>query len=66
MENLKEKDYLRDLSTDGKIILQVLKKQGVKIWTGLMYLQKKNEWWDLVNMIMNTWVPQNLENFLAG
>jgi len=38
-ENLKERDHLRDILIDDRIILKwILKKQVVKMWTGLNWL----------------------------
>jgi hypothetical protein len=39
LENPKGRDYLIDLGVDGKIVLKrFLKKQGMRLWTGFMWL----------------------------
>jgi hypothetical protein len=40
LENLKGKDYLEDMSLDGKIILEwILGKQGGRMWTGCIWIR---------------------------
>jgi hypothetical protein len=40
LENLKGRDHLEDLGTDGSIILeQILGKQGGKVWTRCIWLR---------------------------
>ena len=36
--NLKERDYLEDLTVEGMILKWVLKKQNGRTWTGLIWL----------------------------
>jgi hypothetical protein len=39
IRNLKERDRLGDVGVDGRIILQrILKKQVMRVWTGLIWL----------------------------
>jgi hypothetical protein len=39
-KNLKGRDHLEDLSIDGSVILKcVLKKYGVRMWTGFIWLR---------------------------
>jgi hypothetical protein len=36
---VKERDHLEDLDVDGRIILkEILKKEGGKMWTGVIWL----------------------------
>jgi hypothetical protein len=28
--------------------------------------QDRVQWWDLVNLLMNLWLPQETDNFLIG
>jgi hypothetical protein len=40
LENMKERDHLEDLLVDGSIILKsILNKQGVRVWTGLIWFR---------------------------
>jgi hypothetical protein len=49
---MKENDHLGDIGMEGRIILKsILKRQGVKIWTGVMWLRKGTSG-SLVNTIM--------------
>jgi hypothetical protein len=51
------RDHLRDRSVDGKIILErILKKRCENVdW---MYLaQDRDQWWALVNTVMDLQVP---------
>jgi hypothetical protein len=58
MENLKGRGHLRDIGIDGNILLkEILKKQGVKVWTGLIWIstvtsrgicEHENEPWDYI------------------
>jgi hypothetical protein len=57
--NLKGKDHSKDLGVDGRIILEwTLGKYDGKIWTGCIYLvQDRDQWWALVNTVINLSVP---------
>jgi hypothetical protein len=38
--SLKETDHFRDIGVDRRIILQwILRRQGLKMWTGLIWLK---------------------------
>jgi hypothetical protein len=40
LENLEGRNHLGDLSIDERIILKwILKKQGMRMWTGFMWLR---------------------------
>jgi hypothetical protein len=39
-ENLRERDYLKDVGIDGRILLKwFLKKYNVRAWTGFIWLR---------------------------
>jgi hypothetical protein len=53
--NLKGRDHLGDLGIGGRIILKwTLRKQGVRVWTGLNWLSDRFWLQTLLNMVMNT------------
>jgi hypothetical protein len=55
---------LGDLNVDVKIILDwILEKQGVKMWTGFIWL-RTGQWQALMNTTMNRQVPLKVGNFL--
>jgi hypothetical protein len=57
LESLKGRDYLEDLSTDGKVILNLILRNRVKE-CGLEYVaQDRDYWWAVVNMVMNFQIP---------
>jgi hypothetical protein len=46
---------MKDLGTDGMIISEwIFGKQGGRVWTGCIWLQDRDQWQALVNMIMNS------------
>jgi hypothetical protein len=55
-ENLKGRDHLEELGIDGNIILDL----GEIVWEGVNWIhmaQDREQWWALVNVVMNLWVP---------
>jgi hypothetical protein len=53
-----KKDYLGDLGINGRIILMILKKEGMIMWTGFLKLRIGTSGERvLVNMVMNLQVP---------
>jgi hypothetical protein len=58
LEILKGRDALEDLGVDGKITLAwILGKIG---WEGADWMhlaQDRDQWFALVNMVMNLWIP---------
>jgi len=50
LENLMGRDHSEDLDIDGRIMLHGILGKGVD-WIHLA--QNRDQWWDLVNTIMN-------------
>jgi hypothetical protein len=45
-ENLKGRNYLEDLSEDGKVILKcTFRKYGVRMWIGFIWLRLVSSGW---------------------
>jgi hypothetical protein len=66
LENLKGRDYLGDLSVDGRVILKwILTNFYGGMWTVSIWLRIGN-WRALVNTVMNLRVPQKTENLLIS
>jgi hypothetical protein len=63
LENVKERDRLKDLVMDGKTILNWTFKQARRIWKGFIQLRIRR---DLVSAVMNLRFPKNLEDFLTS
>jgi hypothetical protein len=58
LENLRGRDHLEDLAINGKIILdRMLGKIGWEDVDWMHLSQDNDQWWALVNMVMNLYVP---------
>jgi hypothetical protein len=61
LENLKGRDHLEDLHIDGRIIIDWIGLDPWETgWEGVEWMhlaQDRDQWWVLVNMVMNLWVP---------
>jgi hypothetical protein len=53
--NLKEKDHYEGLDIDGTVILKPIMMPVCVNW--MHPAQNKNQWWALVNMVINQGVP---------
>jgi len=56
--DLRDSDHLEDQGVDGRVILKLMLKQwdgGGMAWFYLV--QDRERWGDLVNTVMNLWVP---------
>jgi hypothetical protein len=57
-ENPKVREHAKDLSVDGRKILdRILGKHGGKLWTGFIWLKIGDQWLALVNTVMNLRFP---------
>jgi hypothetical protein len=51
LRSLARRDYLKDLGTDGRIILKwILEKYCSGVWIHLA--QDKDQWWAIVDIVM--------------
>jgi hypothetical protein len=65
--NPKGTDNLENLDVDGKIILKrILRKMGYKGVNMMHLAQDRDQWWSLVNTVMNLGVPLNVANFFSS
>jgi hypothetical protein len=55
-ESLKERDHLKDLGVDGRILQMSLKKIVYIVRAGLIWLRKGDRWRDFVDTVKNLWV----------
>jgi hypothetical protein len=66
-EDLKESDYLEELSLDGELVFKlILKKQGLGIRIGFKWLRFRTRRKGFVNTEMNFWFPCVRMNFLRS
>jgi hypothetical protein len=57
-ENLKGRNHWEYMYIDGNILSKcILKQTGCESVDLNHMVQNKNQWWDLVNIVMNLWVP---------
>jgi hypothetical protein len=67
VENSQVRNRLEDIGVDGMIILKwILKKYKGRIWIGFIWLMIGSGGGGLVKTVMNLWVPENVDNFLAN
>jgi hypothetical protein len=58
LENVKGRDHLEDLGIDGKIDIRMdLREIGWEGMDGMHLDQERDQWWALVNPVMNLLVP---------
>jgi len=64
--DLRERGHLEDPVVEGRIIEKLIFKKwdGGMDWIDLA--QDRDRWRDVVNAVMNLWVPLNAGNFLAS
>jgi hypothetical protein len=63
--DLRERDHFQDLGVDGRLILEwIFKTWDGLAWTGLVWFQDRDRWWELVNAIMNLSGSIKVGNFL--
>jgi hypothetical protein len=58
-------DHLRDLYIDGRIPLKCFLKEQNEGVDWIHLAKKRVQWRVLVNMVMNCWLPYNMENSLT-
>jgi hypothetical protein len=66
-ENLKERAHSEDLGTDRRIILELFLGKGG--WEGVDWIHltlDRDQWWALVNTVMNLRVAYKSANFLTS
>ena len=51
------KSHLQDLDRGGRILIKWISKKYNKKTHSTQVVQDKDEWQDLVNLVMNQWVP---------
>jgi hypothetical protein len=61
LESLKRRDHLEYIGIDGRTILSWILRKLVMDWIHLA--QDRDQWWAVVNTVMNLWVPYNVGNF---
>jgi hypothetical protein len=65
--NLKERDDLKDLDVDGRIILKLIFKKWREGMDWIDLAQDRDSWWRvLVNAVMDLRIPSNAGNFLTS
>jgi hypothetical protein len=63
-QNLKNTDRLKDLSADGRIILNLCQMKCYwENWDRVRPARVREQWWDLVNTVRNLGVTENEGNF---
>jgi hypothetical protein len=51
---MKRRCHLRYVAVDGSVMLErILRKQGVKVWTGFSSTQDKDQWRALADTVIN-------------
>lgn len=55
LENLKDRDHLENLLVDWILLKWILNKQGVRVWTELIWF-RNGTGVAFMNMVMNIWV----------
>jgi hypothetical protein len=50
------KSHLEDMGTDGRILIQILKKYDGRA-DGINPAQKRENWWAPLNIVMNLHIP---------
>jgi len=64
---MRERNYLEDLSVEGKIILKwFLRKWDVSVWNSLVGLRDGHQLQAAVNTVMNFRVPRIVGNFFTS
>jgi hypothetical protein len=61
-ENVKARDNLGNVGVNRIILSWILKKQGVRILNGFIWIRAGIS----VNTVINSWVPYNAESLLTG
>jgi hypothetical protein len=61
-----ERDHLEDPGVDGRVILNSIFRKGDGGTDWIELAQDRDGWRELVNALMNLWVPYNAGNFLTG
>jgi hypothetical protein len=56
-KNLREGDHLKDPGIDGRIILNLIFKNGNGDTDWINLTQERDRWWAVVNAVMNLRVP---------
>jgi hypothetical protein len=57
-ENLKGRDHSEDIDVDGKIILEwIFGKVGWEVEERMLLFRDRDQWWAVVNTVINLWLP---------